>query len=99
MGELILLFVVGAITARRRLGSGHLTAKIQGRPEELKFGALFSPPGGRHNGKRALGCAGVGFVGMALNAASKKISIECGVSLAFYALPQMFLNRPGASSA
>jgi hypothetical protein len=34
-----------------------------------------------------------------LNAASKKISIECGLSLAFYAFPQMFWNRPGASAA
>jgi hypothetical protein len=51
MGELILLFVVGAITAAAGWGVAYLTAKIQGRPEELKFGVLFSPPGGRHNGK------------------------------------------------
>jgi hypothetical protein len=50
-GELILLFVVGAITAAAGWGVAYLTAKIQGRPEELKFGVLFSPPGGRHNGK------------------------------------------------
>ena len=49
--ELVLLFVVGAITAAAGWGVVHLAAKIRSHPEEVKFAALFSPSGGRHNGK------------------------------------------------
>jgi hypothetical protein len=72
VGELILLFVVGALTAAAGWGVVRLAAKIRSRPDEVKFAALFSPPSGRQNGKgrsAAVGLAVVNSSRIALNPA------------------------------